>query len=114
MAFGYLGTQIQMLVLCDDGEGLTCLHIVATIYHTLLYVAAAWSGNSNTTCTTCTLHTGIGKLGCLILGFSHSKILLAYYLVLDKYLGTGVVALGTFVVDACTLHGVAVCHLHTG
>ena len=114
VALGYFGTQIEVLVLCDYGKWLTCFHVVATIDHTLLDVAAARSCNRNATCAACSLHAGVGELGSLIFCLCYGEVFLAYYLVLDECLCTGVVAFGTLKVDACTLYGVAVCHLHTG
>ena len=113
-ALGYLGTQVEVLVLCDDGEWLTGFYVVAAVDETLLNVAAARSRNHYSTLAARALHAVIRELGCFVFGFCHGEVLLAYYLVLDEYLGTGVVALGTLVVDAGTLHGVALGGLHAG
>ena len=63
VALRYFGTQIEVLVLGDNGKGLTSFHIVAAIDHTLLDVAAARSCNRHTAGAACALHAGVGELG---------------------------------------------------
>ena len=113
VAFRYLCTQIEVLVLGDYGKGLTSFHIVAAIDHTLLDVAAAGSCYSHAAGAACALHAGVGELGSLIFRLGNGEVFLAYYLVLDECFRTCIVALGTLVVDTCTLNGVAVSHLHS-
>ena len=58
-ALGYLGTQIEVLVLCDDGERLTGFYVVAAVDETLLDVAAARRRNHYSTLAARALHAVI-------------------------------------------------------
>ena len=106
-ALGYLGTQIEVLVLCDDGERLTGFYVVAAVDEALLDVAAARRRNHYSTLAARALHAVIGELGCFVFGFCHGEVLLAYYLVLDEYLSTrsrcGHAARGRPLRSACRL-----------
>ena len=103
-----------MLVLGDYGKRLTCLDVITAVNETLLDISATRSRHCYPTLAARTLHTCICELGSFVFGFGYSEVFLAYYLVLDEYLGTCIVALSTFVVDARTLYGVAVGKLHSG
>ena len=103
-----------MLVLRDYGKRLTCLDVITAVNETLLDVSATRSRHSYPTLAACSLHTCICELGSFVFGLGNSKVFLAYYLVLDEYLGTCIIALSTLVVDARTLYGVAVGKLHSG